>query len=146
MPTRDVCLSRSVVLGRGLLGSYGLKTLKGNRISGGRTLNSGREEEGEGQGERQAGEEAGNGGREGGRGSQSSCSVGRGIASLSNSTMKQKKATDGRMSVCSCSLSFQVPGLAITGNLTACITCWSIWKQKRNQSQTTLLLLTSKGF
>ena len=140
MPTRDVCLSRSVVLGRGLLGSYGLKTLKGNRISGGRTLNSGREEEGEGQGERQTGEEAGNGGREGGRGSQSSCSVGRGIASLSNSTMKQKKATDGRMSVCSCSLSFQVPGLAITGNLTACITCWSIWKQKRNQSQ------NSKGF
>ena len=120
MPTRDVCLSRSVVLGRGLLGSYGLKTLKGNRISGGRTLNSGREEEGEGERDRRGRKQATERGREGGRGSQSSCSVGRGIASLSNSTMKQKKATDGRMSVCSCSLSFQVPGLAITGNLTAC--------------------------
>ena len=91
---------------RGLLGCYGLKTLKGNRISGGRvdgwtggrrrlrTLNSGRrrgEEE-----DRQASERASNGGREGGRESQSSCSVGRGIASLSNSTMKQKKAPFAR--------------------------------------------------
>ena len=67
VPTRDVCLSRSVVLGRGLLGSYGLKTLKGNRISGGRTLNSGREEEGEGQGERdrRVRKQATEGGREG---------------------------------------------------------------------------------
>ena len=52
------------VPGRGLLGSYGLKTLKGNRISGGRTLNSGREEEGEGR-ERQARKQATEGGREG---------------------------------------------------------------------------------